>query len=52
MAKICTVALRQKARKQGFRLTVKGEGAQLLEYNFVVNHWMPVDDYWGPLTHP
>ena len=52
MTKKSTVALRQKARKQGFRVSVKGDMAQLLEFNSVVGHWMPADDYWGPLTHP
>ena len=53
MAKISSAAaLRLKARNKGLRVSVKGDKAQLFEFNPTVNHWMPVDNYWGVLSHP
>ena len=52
MTQISAAALRKKALKQGYRIAVKGEMAQLLEYNSIVDCGQAADKYWGVLLHP
>ena len=45
-------AVRNKARRQNCKVSIKNGMAVLYDWDTELGRWMPADDYYGPLTHP